>query len=153
MPAECQKTDWNEHKQICRSLKGGTWHTIAFSRENNPFGEKGMYSFIVNRFDSLQEKGSTVEKPDPDVPPNIHKGRAFLVKFQILLSSEISSMLLYDRQRSFQVHWMKSEDPGAFVHGLEAMADKVKIYRWARRVGDRELSVCFDRAPATDPVW
>ena len=29
----------------------------------------------------------------------------------------------------------------------------IKMYRWARRVGDHELSMCFDRAPGTDPVW
>jgi hypothetical protein len=31
----------------------------------------------------------------------------------------------------------------------------IKMYMWARRVGDYayELSVCFDRAPGTDPVW
>jgi hypothetical protein len=64
-----------------------------------------------------------------------------------------SSMLIYDRQKSFQASWRKKEDRAVYSEGQKAMGDKLKIYRWARRVDDYQLSVCFDRPPEKDPVW
>lgn len=29
---ECQRADWPSHKHTCRSLKGGTWRALPFSR-------------------------------------------------------------------------------------------------------------------------
>ncbi|KAF5379369.1 hypothetical protein D9615_006586 [Tricholomella constricta] len=151
---ECQREDWKEHKKTCLSLKGGTWRTLTFSRLNNPTG-KG-YRAIINRFDSAHDMQKNIQPAElVGPPPNIHDEKAFLVKFQVSLTRlrADASMLLYDRQRSFQVNWVKAEDHEVFMVGEKAMAGNLKIYRWARRVGDYQLSVCFDRAPETDPVW
>ncbi|KAG5649958.1 hypothetical protein H0H81_001314 [Sphagnurus paluster] len=152
---KCQRAHWKEHKGLCRSLKGGTWHTITFSRSFAQGNNK--YRFVLNRFDTPYElQAQAIDVDDPDTaPPNIHEDKAFLVKFQISLglSGDDSSMLLYDRQRSFQVNWKKAEDRVAFIEGEKAMLGGIKIYRWARRVGDYQLAVCFDRAPEVDPVW
>ncbi|KAG5638598.1 hypothetical protein H0H81_011684 [Sphagnurus paluster] len=148
---------WKKHKEICRSLKGGTWQTITFSRTFAPVPENLVASSLMyNRFDTVHDLGVRVEKDikheDPNTPPpNIHQDKAFLVKFQLELEQK-SSMLLCDRQRSFGVNWSKSEDRQAFMHGEKAMTGRKKIYRWARRVGDYQLSVCFDRAPEADPL-
>ncbi|KAF8066677.1 hypothetical protein FPV67DRAFT_1449840 [Lyophyllum atratum] len=149
---ECQREHWKEHKGQCRALKGGTWHTISFTMETGGLD----YRFIVNRFDTMHDVQAQVEHTDPKAPPpNVHGDKVFLVKFQISLSQfgSDASMLLYDRQKSFQVYWKKAEDPRIFAEAEKAMGDKLKIYRWARRVGDYQLSVCFDRTPETDPVW
>ncbi|KAG6909518.1 hypothetical protein DXG01_017075 [Tephrocybe rancida] len=156
---ECQREDWSNHKRLCRSLKEGTWHTLTFSHASTPMG--GMYRAVINRYDSTHEIGSLIEGPeDPNAPPsNIHDEKAFLVKFQISLSqygmdsSMDSSMLLYDRQKSFQVYWLKKQDAQIYAKGEKAIGDGLKIYRWARRVSDYQLAVCFDKAPVTDPVW
>jgi len=125
---------------------------MSFTQEMGQMG----YRAIINRFDSMHDVQAQVEQTDPNAPPpNVHGDKVFLVKFQISLSQfgSNASMLLYDRQKSFQVYWKKAEDPRIFAEGEKAMGDKLKIYRWARRVGDYQLSVCFDRTPETDPVW
>lgn len=153
---ECQREDWPNHKQLCRSLKGGTWHTLTFNHQNTPFGY--MHRAVINRFDSIHDiRAQRIESPEDQAttPQNIHGDKAFLVKFQISLSQSgmNSTMLLYDRQKSFHVDWLKSEDTEVFQEGEKAMGHRLKIYRWARRVGDYQLAVCFDKAPETDPVW
>ncbi|RDB27781.1 hypothetical protein Hypma_003242 [Hypsizygus marmoreus] len=152
---DCQRADWQEHKKRCRSLKGGTWHTMTFSRTSE-LTAPSVYRVIINRYDSLHDAKQRIEKEDLNVPPpNIHGDKAFLLKFQISLNQfgDDTAMLLYDRQKSFQVYWRKREDREVFAEGEKAITGKVRIYRWARRVGDFQFSVCFDRAPEKDPVW
>ncbi|KAG6899185.1 hypothetical protein C0993_012554 [Termitomyces sp. T159_Od127] len=154
---ECQREDSPNHKIFCRSLKGGTWHTVTFSHEKTPHGY--THRAVINRFDTVQEiRAQMIESPEnlKNAPsPNIHGDKAFLVKFQISLSQSgmDSSMLLYDRQKSFQVTWLKAQDTEVFREGEKAMGGRLKIYRWARRVDDYHLTVCFDKAPETDPAW
>ncbi|KAF8075304.1 hypothetical protein FPV67DRAFT_1605748 [Lyophyllum atratum] len=144
----CQREHWKEHKGVCRSLKGGTWHTLSISQANSPFSHL-PFRTIINRFDTTLSIKSKSKKPlqsDPYAPaPNI--------SIPVIEGARRTSMLLYDRQRSFQVYWQRGEGEGVFGEGERAMGDRMKIYRWARRVGDYHLSVCFDRAPETDPVW
>ncbi|KAG6815296.1 hypothetical protein H0H93_010310 [Arthromyces matolae] len=152
---ECQREDWPTHKALCRSLKGGTWSTLTFSHgETSP--TNNMYRAVINRYDSPQD--AILETPEDldAVPPNTHEDKAFLVKFQISITQfgEDSSMLLYDRQKSIQVYWLKAQDRAVFEEGERALTrNRIKMYRWARRVGDYQLAVCFDRPPETDPQW
>lgn len=110
---------------------------------------------VINRFDTIHDAHSKIEAGGNGPPANIHGNKTFLVKFQVSLRQfgDDSSMLIYDRQKSFQAYWKKREDRAVFIEGQKAMADGLKIYRWARRVDDYQLSVCFDRAPEKDPVW
>jgi hypothetical protein len=115
---------------------------------------KSLYRTVINKFDAVQDMPT--EELDPNAsPPNVHGEKTFLVKCQISLHQygDDSSMLIYDRQKSFQAYWFKREDREVFNQGQKAMGSGLKIYRWARRVGDFQLSVCFDRAPEKDPVW
>ncbi|KDR80994.1 hypothetical protein GALMADRAFT_61129 [Galerina marginata CBS 339.88] len=151
---ECQKHDWPNHKPTCRSLKGGTWHTVTFDTPETPHGAGVV---IMNRLDTIDEvkaKGQ-IAPTKKGVPPDVHEGKIFLVKFQISLFQfkDEANFLLYDRQRSFQVMWWRKDDRDLFDEAEEALADELKMYRWARRVGDYQLSVCLDRAPAQKPVW
>jgi len=56
-------------------------------------------------------------------------------------------MLIYDRQRSFQVNWFRKNQQDLFDEVEEMLGDKLKMFRWARRVGDYQLTVCFDQVP------
>lgn len=93
--------------------------------------------------------------PDIDIPPDVHNGKIFLVKLQIALFAfgEKAHILVYDRQRSFRVLWWRKEDPDTFDDVEHIIGENLKIFRWARRVGDNQLSICFDRAPAQNPEW
>ncbi|KAH9479129.1 hypothetical protein JR316_0007708 [Psilocybe cubensis] len=140
---KCQKQDWPNHKLTCRSLKGGTWRTLTFE----------VYDAV---FLSHSDHTSQIETANAGVvPPDIHNGKVFLVKFQISLMQfkDEAHMLIYDRQRSFRGIWKRCKERDLFDEAEDSMGDNLRMYRWARRVGDYQLSVCLDRPPAKDPVW
>ncbi|KAF4611247.1 hypothetical protein D9613_007244 [Agrocybe pediades] len=153
---ECQKADWPNHKATCRSLNGGTWSTITCEIIPHIPGIS-----LQNHHETPQDARKRDKKLSSSVaggrpPPDIHHGKAFLLKFQISLfriSDDTHHMLLYDRQRSFQVMWMRNSARDLFDRAEHEMGDVLKIYRWARRVGDYQFEVCFDRPPATNPPW
>ncbi|KAF6753370.1 hypothetical protein DFP72DRAFT_1010551 [Ephemerocybe angulata] len=159
---ECQKRDWPKHKEACRTLQGATWTTIDFGdNPSSPIdGLNTGYMSLMNVHESWEHGSSSANKaPQPigaNVPKNVHGEKMFLVKFQAPMGGpgyRPSSMMLYDRQRSFTIHWKRSGDPAAFLVAEKAMGDYPKMYRWAKRTGNRTMSVCFERAPKENPPW
>jgi hypothetical protein len=126
-----------------------------------------MYQLIMNRFDSPQHldvKSGIGGPDDTDPPPNIHGDKVFMVKMQAALDAAGNNsvnmpqhIFIYDRQKSFQVYMMPVDDELAFAEAAIAIRmtgwKGLKMYRWAKRTGDFELTVCFDRAPENDPQW
>jgi hypothetical protein len=109
--------DWSSHKATCKSIKGGTWRTIKINA--NPPG--GMIppgyvgaAFSFNRFDRTSNLGPRVNTDDSTPFPNVHDSKVFLVKFQVQANEAQAgspkSMMLYDRQRSFQAHFVHEEE-------------------------------------------
>ena len=130
------------------------------------------------------ERGTTVRPADADAPapPNVYGDRPFLVKLQICVSGALpdvalvgvpgagagagvgvgmaESMMVYDRRRTAQAFVHLEDDAWTFAELVQEMKGPrggyggLKMYRWARRVGDWELSVCLDRAPgAAETRW
>jgi hypothetical protein len=101
------------------------------------------------------QNGGKDSVSDGKPPPDIHDRKVFLAKFQLSLSGNATPghMLIYDRTRSFQLFWLRKSDPKLFDEGRMMMGNKLKFYRWVRRIGDYEFDLCLDRAPETDPVW
>ena len=66
-------------------------------------------------------------------------------------------MLVYDCQRSLQVYLLEKADPPLFQRLKDAMERDgykgLKMYRWARRTGSSELSICLDNPPKEDIIW
>ncbi|EIW53186.1 uncharacterized protein TRAVEDRAFT_52321 [Trametes versicolor FP-101664 SS1] len=98
----------------------------------------------------------------PSTPhANVHADKPFLVKLQVGLAGPgRDNIVVYDRLRSFsQVYVSRRDDPATFADLVAEMAGPrggyggVKMYRWAKRTGDWELSICVDRKPETDIKW
>ncbi|KAI0672104.1 hypothetical protein C8Q78DRAFT_971565 [Trametes maxima] len=162
----CQKVDWPSHKRTCRSLKGGRWVKVPF-RAAIP-GTEGMHQAVINRYstmtraedipaNTLPKRGSGELVP----PPNTQGDKPFLMKIQVGLHGPGRDiMMLYDRQRSFgQVWTVRMDGPATFADLVAEMAGPrggyggVKMYRWAKRTGDWEFTICVDRQPETDIKW
>lgn len=125
---------------------------------------KKLYISYVNNQGTMNP---TTVTPDNDAPPNVHGDKPFLIKIQkpltrvpgLAVSDDVNvppSLLIYDRQRSFRAHAIEADNPQAYPKAIREVMmgkTKVKIYRWAKRVGDFELSVCLDRGPEPEPTW
>ena len=111
----------------------------------------------TNTATDIRKTTSKAQAPKPVSGPlkNVHGEKPFLVKIQVA-GFNGPSMLIYDRQRSFQATYLRSEDP----QGFQRLADVVqrgimglKAYRWAKFVDGERLSVCLDVEPREDVQW
>ena len=116
-----------------------------------------MLRGVFNRF-SLQNNAPCL--PASDQPfPNIHADKLFLIKIQRSLSPGEGTLFIYDRQRSIEVLVMESADQALFerlraeITGSRGGYKGLKMYRWAKRTGDFEFSVCLDRMPQEAIKW
>ena len=160
----CPKADWPTHKQVCRSLKGGHWCTIPF--RVCPPGEGGLPKPRSTRLDvnhprPWADADCTWPHEDDPPPPNIHGDKPFLVKMQApLVVWAYTAFLVYDRQHSFGEVFFSAQDGletyAAFMEEVQSPRGGYrggKMYRWARRTGERELTVCLDKEPTTEIKW
>ncbi|KAI5121768.1 hypothetical protein M0805_009579 [Coniferiporia weirii] len=133
---DCQRADWKRHKPACHSLETGTWLDISYA--------KGFTSIISNSARSLNSPSRASGSG-----PNVHGSNAFLVKVQIS-GYNGSTMLVYDRQRSFDGQIMRTDDPVSFQRLANIVHTGymgLKVYLWAKYAGPRRLSICLDRKP------
>ncbi|KAI1792753.1 hypothetical protein LXA43DRAFT_314162 [Ganoderma leucocontextum] len=160
----CQKADWPTHRQTCRSFKGGRWCTIPFRL--CPPGQGGLAKARSSRLDvnhpqPWTDADRTWPREDDPPPPNIHGDKAFLVKFQApQVVWAYPAFLMYDRQHSFGEVFFSAEDRleayATFMEEVQGPRGGYrggKMYRWARRTGDKELTVCLDKEPTTEIKW
>ena len=157
---ECQVAHWPEHKKTCKSLKGGRWVTLKV-RPALP-GMEQLHMVNLNKYStvqSLKRKDDTRKRGEDPPPPDVWGGRVFGVKFQVGLGGSMpTNMMMYDRKRSFQVFATLEDNGAVFLDCVEEVMGPrggfggVKMYRWVRRMGDWEFSVCLDRE-TTDTKW
>lgn len=104
----------------------------------------------ANRLNSLQP------------PPDVHGDRAFLLKIQYVRPStdkgalDLAQYVVCDRQRTFEGYLRSNGSPSwsTVVKQIPPLAMNEKLYRWAKRSGDWELSICLDREPGGGtPSW
>lgn len=121
-------------------------------------GLEGIVGTGVNRFSSGPENITTRAADENAPPPNIHGDKMFLVKIQKGITHR-GNLLIYDRQRSFQVWSIESSNPQLYRRIEEEMQRSnpeylgFKMYRWAKRTGELELIVCVDREPMEEIKW
>ena len=153
---ECQRAHWKDHKSFCRAIRGGKWRTVKFTQQLEIGGQR-MFGASLN-FSSL--RATSFQQPDEPTPAsgNQHNEHAFLVKIQrpasLTRNDDLSGLLVYDRGRTFQGYITVRENPEGYREVMNEMADgRLKVYRWAKRVGDSELNLCLNREPLTVPQW
>ncbi|KAJ3720027.1 hypothetical protein C8R42DRAFT_722692 [Lentinula raphanica] len=155
--AECQLVHWSEHKLACKSLQGGDWVEITFSM-NTPrrrllaaMGKNCITDLNVMSGLTKDSMKSKTYEDEPALPTNIHSQNLFLIKMQ-----RGSDILIYDRTRSIEVYLYPELDPNGYEQTMSQMHTGqmgMKIYRWAKRVGENRLSVCLNKPPPKDPQW
>ena len=106
------------------------------------------------------QRSDSYQPSDSEAPPNDHGDNLFLIKMQVGVgAASPQHMMLYDRKRSFQLWWFRAQDPATFGEFCAEMVGPrggyggLKMYRWAKRTGDWEFSICLDREPLTDTKW
>lgn len=124
-----------------------------------------MYQVNFNRYDNLADKAAankrmTEPTAKPNPPTDIHGSKIFLVKIQTMLNKQPGmpeGIYIYDKQKSFEGYLLKEDDGEGYAQAEEETKRTgwrgIKMYRWARRVGDWELSICLDKAPEKNPEW
>lgn len=120
------------------------------------FGFK--HSTIISLSGRGRAKDLTSSKPAEDggeeVPPNEHGDNPFLIKVQYNGSPY---MMVYDRTRALETHFNRDDNPRVFDRIAALVREKgfmgMKIYVWAKRTADCELSLALDKIPSQDVPW
>lgn len=132
-------------------------------------GFPGMEDYWLGRF-NRHTSLAPLEGADPvhkwyllnDARPcvDVYGGRPFLAKMQISPPGVAPGrIMVYDRRQTFLGFLCEDVDPRVFAECVAEMRGPrggllgLKMYRWVRRTGGWELSVCLDRAPAVDAKW
>ena len=96
----------------------------------------------------------------PPPPQNNHGEKTFLVKLQAPIGIPEPVIMLYDRQWSFQeVFFYRDDAPAVYdlciaeIRGPRGGYEGTKMYRWSKRTGDRQLSLCLDQEPHVEIKW
>ncbi|VDB84566.1 unnamed protein product [Peniophora sp. CBMAI 1063] len=158
----CQKANWKDHKVACRDMQGGTWTDFVFTDAPSFNGQK-LYAAIVSSSATPRKIAKTKMHGgdgEVDPPPNKHGDRAFLIKIQRTKDSLTPQLppqqSVYDRLRTMSGYLEPESNVSAwsaFEREIPPQAVNVKIYRWARRIGDWGLSICLDRPPKEKIPW
>jgi hypothetical protein len=154
---------------------GATWKRLTFTSGAHPI--PGKHALYINRFtnsfpEEMKDQLGKAQSRAGDVP-NTHGGAAFIVKVQLNSSTagspasplieewnggpqnpvlDGSSMLIYDRQRMFEV-WVskKTVDNECFEDVAEVVREKgyrgLKVFCWAIRTGEWTVDLCLDHLP------
>lgn len=131
-----------------------------------PFNSTGMFGakdkmFITSwslyggsHSNESEKRMKAVKRGEEEVPPNQHGDNPFLIKIQY---NGTPHMMVYDRTRALETHFNRSDNPKLFdqiaglVRGKGFMG--MKIYVWAKRTGDFELSLALDKVPDQNVLW
>ncbi|KAG8992101.1 hypothetical protein FRB94_012009 [Tulasnella sp. JGI-2019a] len=162
---ECQKSDWPDHKLTCKTLKNAAWTSIrcCIIRPDLPSGTSvasfNNKDFITGRPNSRPTILNAASEP----PPNNHGTKPFIVKVQVQYNGDDTDpMMVYDCKRTFTFMYPKSGEDRDEAAKYDAVArlvrsntawNGVKMFFWARRTGDWELSLALDKVPDQDVKW
>ena len=117
-------------------------------------------SLLSNR-SSANSKGRQTNFGSDAPPRNVHGDNPFIVKMQLPMSENPgtgSSMLVYDRQKSVMGYVYARDKPREYEMLRKECDEKgqfggLKMYRYAKRTGDWELSICVEREPEGVVNW
>ena len=154
------------------SRVGSNWVTLPFFLRQRL--QHGAMTIIARRLASLVSSSSPrkVSASEEYVysndlsyrPENIHDNSTFLVKLQLCRNPQNNPevgnrILVHDYHRSIQVYLLESANAELFERVRNEMESPrggykgLKMYRWARRTADFELSICLDNRPKGDVMW
>ncbi|KAL5521014.1 hypothetical protein ACEPAG_8936 [Sanghuangporus baumii] len=153
---ECQASHWKEHKKLCNPLSKGTWQMVRFSLPEAP-EDQASSILITNKNAMPSELMKQVWNLNVSPPENVHGSTPFIVKIQVPVLGNKTGMMVYDRRRSFVGCIYSEADPSAYARIDNLVRTQgimgLKIYRWAKMVGDWTLDICLDAEPDESVQW
>ncbi|KAG8920882.1 hypothetical protein FRC01_000546 [Tulasnella sp. 417] len=148
--------NWATHKKTCNNLTTATWSTMTFgtiSRDLPVLKNKGLYS-VTRSMDGGSQKFGAKLLQKGEVPPNEHGDNPFLIKVQYNGSAQ---MMVYDRTRALETLFDRKDNPRVYDQIVALVKEKgfmgQKIYVWAKRTADYELSLALDKIPGQNVPW
>jgi len=89
--SKCQTSNWSQHKNLCKEIQ--TEYMVCHFETNQ---------YIIG----IDSKGKEYKRP----PGSWSKKSHFVVKVQIPLSGTMEMMLIYNKDKSFQIHMKRKEN-------------------------------------------
>ncbi|VDB84549.1 unnamed protein product [Peniophora sp. CBMAI 1063] len=154
---DCQKEHWKDHKAVCQSVRDGRWMTFHLCDTETWNGEEYYPQSIDMNTTLLNHKRRLDRVLRGEPPKNVHGDKVFLIHVDGGLNG--SRVKVHDRTRSIQSSLLEQDDGANFRELLPRptndlyVVDSSRTYRWARRTGDWELSICLDRKPTENTMW
>lgn len=128
---------------------------------------------FINQYTSPQRDQNEImnySEVTQEPPPNVHGSKPFVIKMQLSsttpsamampwealgnskdMAAHGTTLLIYDRQRSFQVQVIRKGIGESFDDFAELVQQKgpkgIKLFCWATRKNDWELDICMDALP------
>ena len=150
---EHAKSHWKFHKLVCKKIANATWASLPFKDSSSAaLGFSTTINWNYNQKDVVSSKASG------NPPPNNHGSNVFLIKMQMEMQHR-SSIMIYDQSRAFQIDLHKARiAPDIWNIFDRLMLEKgissgLKIFLWAKRKSEWELSVAIDPTPNQTVGW
>jgi hypothetical protein len=143
---------------VCKRISKAHWTILPFTTSPPSGLFQSSISLNHNSPVQLHSPMDTIRHSTGTPPPNAHGSQPFIIKLQVDVASR-STLLVYDQMRSLQFQVFRHDCPPALWEALDqtlmahGLLGGLKLFVWARRKSNWELSLALDRLPELTFPW